>query len=277
MRVGGRRVNALVEIPLAVMVLLTLLPILWMLVLSVQPGRNIINPEWDFSVWLGNFQDLLAPGEPFVAQLTNSLLIVVGTVVLCLAVGALAGYVLSRLRLPRQLTLVLLALAAFLPMVPPMALVPGLYVVLYNFGLTGTILGLILLNTVFNLPFAVLLLKVYFDAVPDEMREAALVDGASEFTVFRSVMLPLVRPGLAAVGVFTGIMAWNEFLFGLTMTSGGVTSPLTVGIASLVQPYEVAWGLMAAVGTLAAVPIILLAILANRQIIAGLTSGAVKG
>jgi ABC-type glycerol-3-phosphate transport system permease component len=277
MRVAGRRVSALVEIPLAVMVLLTLLPILWMLVLSVQPGRNIINPGWEFSVWLGNFQDLLAPGEPFVAQLTNSLLIVVGTIALCLAVGALTGYVLSRLHLPRPVTLVLLALAAFLPMVPPMALVPGLYVVLYNFGLTGTILGLILLNTVFNLPFAVLLLTVYFDTVPDEMREAALVDGASEFRVFRSVMLPLVRPGLAAVGVFTGIMAWNEFLFGLTMTSGGVTSPLTVGIASLVQPYEVAWGPMAAVGTLAAIPIILLAILANRQIIAGLTSGAVKG
>jgi multiple sugar transport system permease protein len=90
-------------------------------------------------------------------------------------------------------------------------------------------------------------------------------------------MLPLVKPGLASVGTFTGIMAWNEFLFGLTMTSGGVTAPLTVGIASLVQPFEVAWGQMAAAGTLAAIPIIIITIIANRYIVAGLTAGAVKG
>jgi ABC-type glycerol-3-phosphate transport system permease component len=109
------------------------------------------------------------------------------------------------------------------------------------------------------------------------LREAALVDGASELRTFLRIVLPLVRPGLAAVGVFTGIMAWNEFLFGLTMTSGGVTAPLTVGIASLVQEYEVAWGQMAAAGALAAVPIIVLAMVANRQMVAGLTGGAVKG
>jgi len=103
------------------------------------------------------------------------------------------------------------------------------------------------------------------------------VDGASEFRAFRVVILPLVRPGLAAVGIFVAIMAWNEFLLGLTMTSGGESAPLTVGIASLVQPYSVTWGQMAAAGTIAAVPIIVLAIFANRQIVSGLTGGAVKG
>ncbi|HEY8457200.1 MAG TPA: carbohydrate ABC transporter permease [Actinopolymorphaceae bacterium] len=272
-----KRTNPLVEGLLVVFVLAMVVPIGWMVVLAFQPGRTITSPEWDFAFTLGNFAALLAPGEPFLAQLGNSLAIVAGTVILCLAVGSLAGYVLSLLRLPRALTVVLLALAAFLPLVPPMALVPGLYVTLQNLGVLGTVQGLILLNTVFQLPFSVLLMKVYFDNVPPALREAALVDGATEARVFAAVMLPLVRPGLAAVGVFTAIMAWNEFLFGLTMTSGGVTSPLTVGIASLVQQYEVAWGEMAAAGSLAAVPIILLAIVANRQIVAGLSGGAVKG
>jgi ABC-type glycerol-3-phosphate transport system permease component len=276
-RAGRQRANLFVEAALAVLVLLTILPIVWLVVLAVQPVRNIVSPGWSFSFSLGNVAELLAPGQPFFAQLVNSLLIVVGTVALCLVIGSLAGYTLSLLRLPRPVTLVLLTLAALIPLVPPMTLVPGLYVTLNSLGLLGTVQGLILLNTVFQLPFAVLLMKVYFDGVPPVLREAALVDGASELRTFLRIVLPLVRPGLAAVGVFTGIMAWNEFLFGLTMTSGGVTAPLTVGIASLVQEYEVAWGQMAAAGTLAAVPIIALAMVANRQMVTGLTGGAVKG
>src|SRR5699024_5895180 len=150
---------------------------------------------------------------------------------------------------------------------------PGLYALMNALGIIGGSTGLIVLNTVFQLPFAALLMKVYFDNLPGTLREAAHIDGASEFAAFRSVMLPLVTPGLAAVGTFTGIMACNVFLCGLTMTSGGVTAPLTVVIASLVQPYEVAWGEMAAACTLAAVPIVLLTIVAKRYIVSGLTSG----
>jgi multiple sugar transport system permease protein len=144
-------------------------------------------------------------------------------------------------------------------------------------GLLGTVAGLTLLNTLFNLPFAVLLMKSYFDQISGDLREAALVDGASEAQAFMRVMVPLVRPGLAAVGIYTAIMAWNEFLMALTMTSGGTSSPLTVGIASLVQPFEVTWGQMAAAGVLVSIPILILAVIANRQIVSGLTAGAVKG
>lgn len=255
----------------------TIAPIIWMVVLSFQPLRNIIGTEFRFEFSLSNYRDLLAPGNPLLQQLGNSMVIVVGTVVLCLLLGSLAGYALSQLAIPRSVLVPLMALTAFIPLVPPMVLVPGLYALMNTLGIIGGSTGLIVLNTVFQLPFAALLMKIYFDSVPGTLREAAHIDGASEFSTFRSVMLPLVVPGLAAVGTFTGIMAWNEFLFGLTMTSGGVTSPLTVGIASLVQPYEVAWGEMAAAGTLAAVPIILLTIVANRYIVSGLTTGAVKG
>lgn len=271
-----RRFQPVIDIPLIALLALFSLPILWMLVLSVQPDRNIISPDWRFSFTTSNFADLLEPSRTFGAQFLNSVLIVLGTIALCLAAGSAAGYAMSRLYLPRAVLWPLLGVSAVLPLIPPMALVPGLYVTLNNLGLLGTVQGLILLNTVFNLPFAALLMRIYFDAVPASIREAAIVDGASELRTFLQIMLPLAKSGLAAVAVFVGIMAWNEFLMGLTMTSGGRTSPITVGIASLVQPYNVVWGQMAAAGTVAAAPIICLAIIANRQIVSGLTGGAVK-
>lgn len=270
-------IGTIAELVLIAAIAATIVPILWMVALSFQPLKNIIGADINLGFSLSNYTDLLAPGNPLLAQLGNSLMIVVGTVLLCLVFGSLAGYALSQLVIPRAVLLPLLALTAFIPLIPPMVLVPGLYATMSSFGLIGGTLGLVILNTVFQLPFAALLMKVYFDGLPATLREAALIDGASEATAFRSVMLPLVKPGLASVGTFTGIMAWNEFLFGLTMTSGGVTAPLTVGIASLVQPFEVAWGQMAAAGTLAAIPIIIITIIANRYIVAGLTAGAVKG
>jgi ABC-type glycerol-3-phosphate transport system permease component len=270
-------IGTIAELVLIAAIAATVVPILWMVALSFQPLKNIIGANINLGFSLSNYTDLLAPGNPLLAQLGNSLMIVVGTVLLCLVFGSLAGYALSQLVIPRVVLLPLLALTAFIPLIPPMVLVPGLYATMSSFGLIGGTFGLIILNTVFQLPFAALLMKVYFDGLPATLREAALIDGASEATAFRSVMLPLVKPGLASVGTFTGIMAWNEFLFGLTMTSGGVTAPLTVGIASLVQPFEVAWGQMAAAGTLAAIPIIIITIIANRYIVAGLTAGAVKG
>jgi multiple sugar transport system permease protein len=274
---GGRRILPGVEVVLGLVMIIVAVPLAWTALLAFMPNRAIVSPTWDFSFWLGNFKDLYGPGTAFAAQTVNSFLLTAGTVVLCLVIGSIAGYSLSRLGPPRWVTLPALALAALLPLVPPMTLVPGLYLTMNALGLLGTVAGLTLLNTLFNLPFAVLLMKSYFDQISGELREAALVDGASEAQTFLRVMVPLVRPGLAAVGIYTAIMAWNEFLLGLTMTSGGTTSPLTVGIASLVQPFEVTWGQMAAAGVLVSIPILILAVIANRQIVSGLTAGAVKG
>jgi multiple sugar transport system permease protein len=272
-----RRVHWGTETVLAVALLVVLAPIAWMLVLAFQTNRAIVSPGWQLDLSPANITALLDPSQPYVRQFINSIIIVIGTVVLCLLIGGLAGYSLSRLNWSRRTVLVLLALTGLIPIIPPMALVPGLYLTLNDLGVLGTVAGLVLLNTMVNLPFATILMKVYFDRVPLDLREAALVDGASEWRVFFRVMLPLAAPGAAAVAIYTAIMAWNEFLFGLTMTSGGTTAPITVGIASLVQPYEIAWGQMAAAGTLTAIPIIVIAILASRQIVSGLTRGATKG
>lgn len=274
---GPTRSSWLADLVLAVAIAAAVVPVLWLIVLALQPQRVIISRGWDFELSLANFQALLEPGQPYAAQLLNSVVIVTGTVVICLAVGAMSGYALSQLPVPRTVLRLLLAVAGFIAVVPPMTLVPGLYVTLDQFGLLGGLAGLVLLNAVFQLPFSVLLMRVYFDAVPGDIAEAARVDGAGDLRALWSVLLPIVRPGLATVAVFTAIMSWNDFLFGLTMTSGGTTAPLTVGISSLVQPYETAWGEMAGIGAVAAVPLIVLIVIANRHIVSGLTGGAVKG
>ena len=265
-----------IEITLGLVLLVAVIPIIWTLVLAFLPNRAIVDSGWQFTFWLGNFATLFE-GTEFLAQIRNSVIIVIGAVAICLAIGSMTGYALSRLNPPRWLTIPALIITGFIPLIPPMTLVPGLYILLGQLGLLGTLTGLVLVNAFINLPFAALLMSSYFSTVPNELREAALVDGASESRTFLSVMLPIVKPGLAATGIFTGIMAWNEFLMGLTLTTGGSTAPVTVGIAGLLQPYAITWGELAAAGTVAAIPIIAMAIVANRHIVAGLTSGAVKG
>lgn len=264
------------EFVLGAAIVVTFAPIGWTTLLAFMPNRAITASGWQFEFWLGNFRTIFADGT-FVAQVGNSVLIVVGAVAICVIVGSLTGYAMSHLDPPRWLTVPALVVAGFVPLIPPMTLIPGLYVLLSQLSLLGTVAGLVLVNALLNLPFAALLMSSYFTTVPKELREASLVDGASEARTFLSVMLPAVRPGLAAVGVFCGIMSWNEFMMGLTLTSGGDTSPITVGIAGRLQTFSVTWGETAAAGAVAAVPIILMAVVANRQIIAGLTSGAVKG
>lgn len=274
--VKKKKANFLLELTLLFVVLLTLIPIVWTIILAFLPNKSIIDSSFDFSFSLDNFRSLLQPTQNFPRQLTNSLIITFGTVVLTLAIGASSGYSLSKLRPPQWATVPVFIMAAFLPIVPPITLVPGIYVTLTNLNLLGSVTGLILINTVFNLPFAILMIKSYFDQIPEELREAALMDGASEKRTFFSVLLPLARPGLGAVSIYVAIMAWNEFLMGLIMTTGGNSAPLTVGIASLVQDYQITFGEMSAAGFAAAIPIILLTAVASRQIVAGLTAGAVK-
>lgn len=265
-----------VEAGLLVAVLVTLVPILWMLLLAFLPNRDIVASGWQFGFWTGNFEAIFADGT-FVAQIRNSIVIVLGTVTICLAVGSVSGYALAKLKPPRWLTVPALIITAAVPLIPPMTLVPGLYLLLAELGLLGGVGGLILVNAFLNLPFATLLMTSYFSSVPEELREAALVDGATEARAFLQVVLPVVKPGLAATGIFVAILSWNEFMMGLTLTSGGTTAPVTVGIAGLLQTYAVTWGELAAAGVVAAVPIIVIAVFANRQIVAGLTAGAVKG
>lgn len=256
-------------------IIMTLLPLVWMVFVAFQRGRAIISPGLVYDFTFANFAEILSPELSFIPQIMNSLILVVTVTTICIGLSSMASYSLSQLNWSPRTVISFIVGAAILQLVPPMTLVPGLFATLQIFGLTGTLGGLIILNVIFNLPFAILMLKFYFDSIPSELREAAYIDGASEFITFIRIMLPLAAPGLAAISIFIGIQVWNEFLFGLIFTRGE-GAPITVGIAGLVQPQEIKWGAMAAAGTLTALPVILMAVVANRQIVAGLTRGAVK-
>ncbi|UER53298.1 carbohydrate ABC transporter permease [Kineosporiaceae bacterium SCSIO 59966] len=275
--VHNRHGSWLVRILLGAAVVWTVVPILWLLLIAFQRPRAIVSPGWTFDFSLANFEEVFGPREVYGAQVLNSVILVVVSTSVTLVIAAFAAYSLSQLHWSRRTVALVLAGAGLLQVIPPMTLVPGLFATLQTINLNGTLTGLILLNIVFNLPFAVILIKFYFDTLPGELRESAAIDGASEFMTFRKIMLPLAAPGVASVAVFTAIQVWNEFLFGLVFTAGGREAPITVGIATLIQPQEIKFGPMAAVGAVTAIPIILLAVIANRQIVAGLTRGAVKG
>jgi ABC-type glycerol-3-phosphate transport system permease component len=264
------------ELGLLIAIILTLMPIGWLFWSSLKYHRDIINLDNPTTFTLNNYMTIFSGSSRFPTLFLNSLGVVFFTTVLCVVIGSLAAYSLSKFRWPRTFTATILGASLFIQLVPPIALVPAYYVILNTFYLYNSVTGLILVNTVFNLPFAIFLLKVYFDSIPDDLKEAALVDGCKDAGVFWRVMLPLAAPGIGAVTILVGILAWNEFLMALSLTSTPDAQTITVGIGTYVQQYSVRYGEMTAAAAVATIPIVILAALAHRYIVTGLTGGAVK-
>jgi ABC-type glycerol-3-phosphate transport system permease component len=264
------------ELGLLIAIILTLMPIGWLFWSSLKYHRDIINLDNPTTFTLNNYMTIFSGSSRFPTLFLNSLGVVFFTTALCVLIGSLAAYSLSKFRWPRTFTATILGASLFIQLVPPIALVPAYYVILNTFYLYNSVTGLILVNTVFNLPFAIFLLKVYFDSIPDDLKEAALVDGCKDAGVFWRVMLPLAAPGIGAVTILVGILAWNEFLMALSLTSTPDAQTITVGIGTYVQQYSVRYGEMTAAAAVATIPIVILAALAHRYIVTGLTGGAVK-
>lgn len=257
-------------------VVLTLIPIGWLIWSSVKLDKDIANLDGVASPTLANYRGLLSAGSTFPTLILNSLAVVIFTTILCVAVGALGAYSLSRFRWPRVLTVAVLGAALLVQLAPQAALVPAYYGLLSGLGLLDTIAGLVLVNTVFNLPFAVFLLKVYFDGIPNDLRDAALVDGCTGAMAFWRVMLPLAAPGVAAVTILVAVLTWNDFLMALSLTLTPNAQTVTVGIANFMQNFSVQFGELTAASAIATVPLVILAALAHRYIVTGLTGGALK-
>ena len=195
------------------------------------------------------------------------------TTVASVLIGSLAAYSLSRFKTGGDnFSFWILSTRMF----PPVAAALPLFLIFKQIKLLDTHLALIIANTVFTLPFVVWLLKGFFDELPLELEEAALIDGCSHWGAFTRVALPLVTPGLVATALFSFIFAWNEFMFALLLTRRNVRT-LTIIVPSLVGGHEILWGEIAAIGMVAIIPGILLALLLQRYLVRGLTMGAVKG
>jgi multiple sugar transport system permease protein len=253
---------------------LFLFPLLWSALASVsgQPGTKQVS-----GVGLGNYVTLLHYGNGALLYFFNSVVISVVTVIITLAVSVVGGYAFARFAFPGRDVLFLLTLAIL--MVPYGTLLIPLYVLLHAIGLQNSLLGLCLVLTLFQLPFATYMMRISFEAVPRELEESALVDGAGSLAVLQRIMLPAVRPGLITVGLFAFLAAWNDFIAPLILISDDKKSPLPLAIATLRQQttFTIDYGATEAGVVVMAVPCLILFIALQRYYVRGFMSGAIKG
>ncbi len=264
---------------LVVALIFFMFPVIWMILTSFKrPDEYFTSPPVFIprSFDLQNYVDAMRMpplGRGGIQGLRDSLIIALATTLVTLVIGTPAAYNLARYRSGGQnLSFWILSTRMF----PPVASALPLFLLFKQFSLLDTYLALIVANTIFNLPFAIWLLKGFIEDLPIDLEEAALIDGAGPFMAFWRITLPLIAPGLVATALFSFIFAWNEFMFALLLTRRAVR-PLTVIVPSLVGGHEILWGQIAAIGTIAILPGIILSLLLQRYLIRGLTLGAVKG
>ena len=264
-----------VELPVLLIVLFALAPYAWMLLTSVKPSSAI-----------GAFPVQYLPAEPtlehyrallartsFLRNLLDSLVVAVGAVVLGLGVSVPAAYAFSRFRFAGRSGLLVFFLT--INMVPVVMLIIPLFVLMRQLGLIDTFVGVVAGHATFAIPFSVWMMTSYFNALPAELDEAALVDGATRWQTIRHVVLPLAMPGIVTTGIYIFVNSWNEYLFAM-MLSGQSIKTVTVALQSFIGEFTVQWGLLTAGGTLVAIPVTLLFLVIQRRLVGGLTAGAVK-
>lgn len=266
-----------------------LAPFSWLIVTSFMHESDAIAvpPRWiPASPTLANYATFAAPSgtrsivgsraaENTVPGIVNSLAAATATAALNLALGILAGYSFARLRFAGRGTLLFLYLGS--RMVPGIALIVPLYLVIKTFGLLDNLLALVITYLTFTLPFTIWLLKSYFQGIPRELEEAALVDGCSRGRMMTRVLLPAAAPGLVAAAMFAFMTAWNDYLFAVILTSSMAAKTVPVVVAGFATDVSTERTLMAAGGVLAVVPPLILAFVFQRLIVQGLVAGAVKG
>ncbi len=211
----------------------------------------------------------------FLRYYLNSVIVSLGTVVVSLFAGTLAAYSFSRFKYKGRNLFMLIALSA--QMFPWAMLLVSLYLMFQKVGLLNTYQGLIFAHTTFALPLTIWITKSYFDTLPRELEESAIIDGCGKLRILRSIIFPLSRPGIAAAAIYIFIFSWNDFLFGLTLTTEDKMRILAPGVAlTFIAERKVLWGEMMASAVIVTLPIIIIFLFLQRHFIAGLTAGAVK-
>lgn len=262
-------------------VFLSVFPLYWIFTTSLKPPALTfqIPPAFIFTPTLQNYEMLLASGYfamglDTLAYVRNSLIVSLASTFLTVVTSALAAYSLSRFRFAGRNAIGLAIIAT--RMLPPIATVIPLYLLLVWLNLRDTFVGLILAYIAINAPFAIWMLRGFFDEIPKELEEAAWIDGCSASGALRRIVLPLAAPGIAATSVFSFLLAWNDFALAVVLTARE-TRTLPLIILAFVTEEGIAWGPMMAAATIALLPAVVFVILASRHLARGLTLGAVKG
>jgi multiple sugar transport system permease protein len=250
-----------------------LLPYIEMVISALRPAsqmldRTYLPTQFDFH----SFIDIWTTG--FGNNLRISLEVAGGSTILVLLVAIPAAYYTARHRFRGRGAFMLLVLVT--QMFQPTAMLVGLYREFLDFGMIDTVSSLILVNAGFNMAFAVWILNAYVSAIPNELEEAAFIDGSSRLGVLFRITLPLALPGIVTALIFTFIAAWNEFIVALTLTTSPATEPLTVTLNSYIGQYQVDWSHLFAGSVIATIPVIILFALIEGKVVGGLTAGSIK-
>jgi multiple sugar transport system permease protein len=251
-------------------------PVLWALLTSFKTERDVLAypPVVVFAPTLDNYREVLFGASSILPNLWSSLVVTGSTTLLTMLIATPAAYALARLRFPGKRSGGFYVLAT--QMLPPVGLIIPYYLALQKAGALDSYGGMILIYLTFSLPFAIWLLVSYFEDVPLEMEEAALLDRAGRWGAFWHVVLPQVRGGLAVTTIFVFLNAWNEFLFAVVL-GGNNVRPVTVAMFNFISVEQTQWARLAAGAMVAMAPVILIGLFAQRHIVKGLTVGAVKG
>jgi len=271
------REKALWGVTNVVVILAALIPVLWIASLSFKDPSTIADGNFFPSKWsTENYSGIFQTSE-FTDALRNSIGIALITTVIAVTLACMAAYAIARLNFPGKVLILTMALA--IAMFPPISIVGPLFNIWREVGLYDTWPGLIIPYMTFSLPLAIYTLSAFFREIPWELEQAAQVDGATPFQAFRKVIIPLAAPGVFTTAILVFIFAWNDFLFAISLTSTNAarTVPAALsafpGESQFTQPI----GSVAAAAVIVTIPIIIMVLIFQRRIVAGLTAGAVKG
>jgi len=268
--------SALIYVTLTVLVLAFLFPVIWVLGLSLKTRAQVFTAPPLYLWWptFENYAAVLARSD-FLRAFTNTLIVSTSAVALSLGIGAPAAYAFARF--PFKGRSVLFFALLVMRMLPPIAVLVPMYVLFSKLGLATTRFSVVLADTTFALPLVVWLMRGFFEDLPAELEESAWIDGASRYRAFWHIVLPLVRPGLVAASILCLQLAWNDFLFAAVLTNNA-TQTLPVMMAAFnAGDSGVDWGGLTASGVLVILPVIIFSFIAQKHLVAGLSSGAIKG
>lgn len=276
---------------LVIVTIVTIYPILWVVTIAFSGNQslNIADLPADPTFWdrlrsvvpwpkvisLANFHSVFAD-QPFARWVLNSAIVASATTVLSVFLACTAAYAFSRFRFPGRRA----GMMAFLvsQMFPGTLMLIPLYIILVKWlGLGSTRLGLILVYSMTSIPFCVWMLKGYFDTIPRELEEAALIDGASPGTIFWRIVLPLAKPAVAVTALFSFMTGWNEFIQAATFMDKETMYTAPVGLRFFVGGFSQQWGYFAAGSIIVSIPIVALFLFLQKYLVSGLTAGSVKG
>ncbi|WP_354136417.1 carbohydrate ABC transporter permease [Bradyrhizobium sp. LB11.1] len=256
--------------------LLVLIPVVWVVAAGFRTQISLLSGAFWFTPVLKNFNEVLfSKTSDFLVNYRNSLVVGTLSTLICLIAATLAAWSLNRMAWPRWFVHIFLGWALVFHMFPPLALASAWFTIMRTVGLDNTLTAVVLAHTVLNLPMALWLMGVFVRDVPVELEEAARLDGATTPVLLWQIVMPIIAPGLAATAILTFVFSWNDFGVALTLTMKQ-TATVPVAIAKFAQDYEILYTQMAAAAALSILPALVLLIIGQRYIVAGLTQGAVK-